>query len=339
MHTNKSHIKRINKRIKLLPVLLCVILCANAKAQRVVVNNDSLRVHFRKEKPYKVFDYYDRNHFGLDCKKLYYDEELKFYLLKWLDIDEYIEYKVEKYRKKRIELMKNDDFSVVRTKDYIKNECKLNYDSICSVPELYAEYKEKTIDWLVGEEKKRLENTKGIISFPYEVLSFHSFICYPEAYITIKQIIEKRNIPIVNQNGSINSDYIYLLRMNDPDVQKAYNKIIQNFVKTNGYAYEPNVILNNLEMLPNAYGIEKLIELYQVKIKYIPMSDGSEVRFDNEILRMLLFLLQYYKIEMNEDINIEKSSKEIIETANTLVEKLKEKEKYWMDNMPFNKNN
>jgi hypothetical protein len=131
MHTNKSHIiKHISKRISLLPVLLCVILCANAKAQRVVVNNDSLRVHFRKEKAYQVFEYYDRNHFGLDCEKLYYDEELKSYLLKWLDVDEYIEYKLEKYRKERIELMKNDDFSIVRIKDYIKNKCKLKYDSI-----------------------------------------------------------------------------------------------------------------------------------------------------------------------------------------------------------------
>jgi hypothetical protein len=35
--------------------------------------------------------------------------------------------------------------------------------------------------------------------------------------------------------------------------------------------------------------------------------------------------------------NLRKYSVEIVETANTLVEKLKEKEKYWMDNMPFNK--
>jgi hypothetical protein len=315
-------------------------------AQRVVITNDSLRVHFRKEKPYQVFEYYDRNHFGLDCEKLYYDEELKFYLLKWLDIDEYIEYKVDKYRKERIELMKDDDFSIVRVKDYIKNACKLNYDSICSIPELYAEYKEKTIEWLIEKEKERLLNEKDNIIPPDDVIYLHARISYPEAYLIIKQWEYKLRIPFIDKYGNINPYYEYLLKMNDPETQKQYDEIIKEFVKSNGYTQVPINIIETLDRIgywDNAYVVEKLIEIYQVKRKYIPME--TERSFDTDVLIRLLSLCEYnniktkysiYSIDILDEKKLKKYSKEILDTSNKLVEKLKEKEKYWMDNMPFN---
>jgi hypothetical protein len=338
MHTNNLHIIK-----KLIILTINIIIFNNIiLAQSITINNDSLRVHFRKEKPYNVFDYYDRNHFGLDCEKLYYDEELKFYLLKWLDIDEYIEYKLEKYRNERIELMKDDDFSIVRVKDYIKNECKLNYDSICSVPELYREYKEKTIEWLVEKEKERLKKDKDNMIVPYSVIFLHSWICYPEAYLIIKKWANNR--PFIDKYGNINSYYAYLLKMNDPEIQKQFDDIIKKFVETNGYSYEPLDIIKLLEGLSlrdNAYSVEKYIELLPVNRRFSLVTAEEHFVFDLYILDTLLFLFEYYGIEMKISIDkndLRKYSEEIIDAANKLVEKLKEKEKYWMENMPFNKN-
>jgi hypothetical protein len=309
-------------------------------------------MHFRKAKPYKVLEYYDKNHFGLDCEKLYYDEELKSYLLKWLDIDEYIDYKLEKY-KEDIRNSIYDDMNKLGYKNYSLNmikryidECKLNYDSICSIPELYIEYKEKTVDWLVGKEKERLLNEREKIIAPSSVISLHSWICYPEAYLIIKKWIG--NIPFINKYGDVDPYYLYLLKMNDPNIQKQYDGIIKQFVKTNGYSHNPVNIIETLDRLgywSNAYAIEKLIEIYQVKRKYIPME--TELFFDTNILIKLLFLCEYntvetkypiYSINISDEKKLKKYSKEILEAANKLVIQLKEKEKYWMDNMPFNKN-
>jgi hypothetical protein len=323
--------------------ILIVVLNNDVFAQRLIINNDSLRVHFGKEKPYKVFEYYDKNHhYNIDYKDIYYDDELKSYLLKWLDIDEYIDYKMEKYREERVILMQDDEFSIVRIKDYIINECKLNYDSICFAPEIYAKYKEKTVDWLVDQEKKQMSEQKDKLQLPNSVLDFHSFAYYPESYLIIKQFADKLNLPVVSETGSLNLYYFHLARMNDPETHTKYDKIIEEFVKTNGYSYIPNSILGNVKSLYNAYGLEKLIEIYQVKRKHIIWSDGTEGRFDSDVLFELLILLKYYyKEEISDKIdnnNMNKYSKEILEAANKLVIQLKQKEKYWMDNMPFNKN-
>ncbi|MDR1198917.1 MAG: hypothetical protein LBK94_07920 [Prevotellaceae bacterium] len=309
-------------------------------AQSIVINNDSLRVHFRKEKPYKVFEYYDKNHFGLDCEKLYYDEELKSYLLKWLDVNEYIDYKIEKYREERMILIQDDEFSTVRIKDYITNECKLNYDSICSIPELYIEYKEKTVDWLVGKEKERLLNEREKIIVPSSIIVLHAWICYPEAYLIIKKWANNR--PFIDKYGDINSYYAYLLKMNDPDTQKQCDDVIKKFVETNGYSHDPVDIIKLLEglgILGNAYSIEKYIEMLPVNRKFALVTYEENFVFDLYILDTLLDLFEYYGIEMKISIdknNLRNYSKEILEAANQLVLKLKEKEKYWMDNMPFN---
>jgi hypothetical protein len=307
-------------------------------------------MHFRKAKPYKVFEYYDKNHhYNIDYKGLYYDEELKSYLLKWLDIDAYIDYKLEKY-KEDIRNSIYDDMNKLGHKNYslnvIKryiNECKLNYDSICSIPEFYAEYKDKTIEWLVDQERKKILQNKDNIIPPDGAIYLHTRIAYSEAYIFIKQF-EKR----LNHKKNWNSYLEYLLKMNDPETQAKYDEIIKEFINTNGYSIEPINILETLDRLGywgNAYAIEKLIEIYQVKRKYIPIE--TEHFFDKDVLIKLLSMCKYnnietkypiYEIDILNEKEIRKYSKEILEAANKLVEKLKEKEKYWMDNMPFNKN-
>jgi hypothetical protein len=53
---------------------------------------------------------------------------------------------------------------------------------------------------------------------------------------------------------------------------------------------------------------------------------------------MIETMYPIYKIDILNENELRKYSKEIIEAANKLVVKLKEKEKYWMNNMPFNEN-
>jgi hypothetical protein len=144
--------------------------------------------------------------------------------------------------------------------------------------------------------------------------------------------------------------FFYLLKMNDPEAQKKQDEIIQKFIRTNGHSHDPIDIISNLRtlsLMDNAYSIEKLIEISKVNILYVPMSDGTESSFDTDVLIELLILCEYnkietkypiYKIDILNEKELRKYSEEIIEAANKLVVKLKEKEQYWMDNMPFNKN-
>lgn len=97
------------KKILILFLYLFPIALYNVNAQRIIVNNDSLRIHFRNEPPHKVLEYYSKNWIHvIDYKALYYDEELKNYLMQWLDKEVIVDFSINNLRKQMSERFNYD---------------------------------------------------------------------------------------------------------------------------------------------------------------------------------------------------------------------------------------
>jgi len=328
-------------------MLLLMIIINGIQAQRLTITNDSLRNHFRRESPYEVFEYYLKGFdILIDYESLYYDEEMKSYLMKWLDEDEILADLLNRRRKtfnERFNYDKKEKISF--TEDYIK-EHKLNFDSICSDTTLLNMYTEMAISEFIDRNRDRYLKNKHVLLIDFGVLLFHARIVYPEAYKKVKQLWYNQNKQIVTKSQDFNTLFICLLKMNDPEAQSEFDKIIADFVKTNGESFDGTFLLANVVAVGNAYAKKKLIELLSVYKKFQFISDGADIPFDGRIYGMLRDLLKYNQIETTafeisyktpeEYIKEMRKQKEnVVEATNRLIKKIEKSEEYWMVNMPF----
>jgi hypothetical protein len=328
---------------KMILILHFLAIVCSIHAQRIIVTNDSLRAHFQKEKPYEVYDYYiKRFEDKLDYKSLYYDLELKNYLMKWLDIDEYIDYKVDKSKKDLYQRLEyRPESKIAYVKDYIIRELKLNYDSIASDTSLIKFYLDQGVSEYGNDYKKDLLKKKEDILPPGEVLWFHAKIAYPESYKLIKEWWYDQNKQLFIDDYDITNLVISLIMMNDPEVQARYDEIIKRLFKSDWHPFLGTGIIETLRYVSNAYAVKKIIELLPIKKEIVVMSDGSTDPFDYLTFKLLRQFMIQNRIEDNpfQSINtieeMRANTDKIIEAAGRLIKKMEEEEKYWMENIPF----
>ena len=329
---------------KIMLILIAIALSLNiANGQRIIINNDSLINHFRIEPPYEALRYYTRSHYkNIDYKALYYDEEMKNYLLKWLDKDVTIEYILEGYRDNFSERFKNDENDKISfVRDFMYRELKLDFDSVCIDSTKIEYYTDLAVNAVLKYNKQSMLETNELSLLPDDdVLLLHSKIVYPEAYLKIKQLWKKEK--------KKNNLFYFLLRMNDPEAQAMFDRIIKENVD-NPNNYTPYNLFVDLEYMYNAYSIKKLIELSSVTEEYAYLAGYDKTFYkplDILILELLINKLKQSNIKIDNlqfDYKNEKKyikqmrnrKKEIISATKQIIEKLESEEQYWMENIPF----
>jgi len=332
---------------KTVQFIVLFMLTSSIQSQNYV---NALRIYFQNEKPYDAYDFYYKNQTRFskeDYKLLYYDKEMKNYLLKWLNQEQILDYKTSYYKKT---LSKFKDKSYESTvKDYITSTFKLNADSIRADAALWELYTDSVINSYVDRWKtsllKRKEEEKRDMLPDEGVLYLHAMIVYPESYKIIKDWWYQYDKPIAEGRIDFDNLLMFLLLMNDPEAQSEFDKIVRKYVQTNGEVHADNYsfgFINCFELVNNAYGIKKMVELLPVQTKMPGLSSRegtSYVPFDYRIYNLLAMVFNKYGINtaglFNDISTMRKNKDEIIRLANQLIQKLEEDEKYWMENMPF----
>jgi hypothetical protein len=231
----------------------------------------------------------------------------------------------------------------------VENHLKINYDTISSDTLLINLYFNQAIKKWEDEQKKELLTSEKELLPPWGILYIHSKTAYPESYEKLKELWEKHNKLIKCTNfGRFCDLFIASLMMNDAETQIDMNAIINKFVETNGEAGsedENRELVSCLGNIENAYSLKKLIEILPIQKKIAGLSGTDGTSYEpldyftyNEIKK--IFMKNYIDVSFF-SYNINKTRKnknKIINAAQLLIKKLEQKEKYWMDNMPFNKN-
>ena len=336
-----------NRTKFIIPFLLLIV--SSVQAQRFVITIDSLRDHFRRDSPIEVYDYYENKREFIfpefDYKALYYDQEMKNYLMTWLDPVVWVDYMVFSYKKKIVQMFEyrlESKESFIRY--YVENNLKLKYDSIRQDTSIVKIYFHQALEKKSQEEKELLLKGKEKILPPWTVLSLHSRIAYPESYKKIKELWYQQNKSMVVDKFERFSDlFKALLIMNDPEVQVKINQLVKEMLHTSKNGENKCLsILSSLGQVENAYAIKKLIEILPIQeeiaglasmegISYVPMDD-----FTYDKLKMIF---RHYNLEtsyFSYDVKQNRKNKtKIVEVAKQLIKELEEKERYWMENMPF----
>ena len=341
------------KKILILFLYLFPIALYNVNAQRIIVNNDSLRIHFRNEPPHKVLEYYSKNWIHvIDYKALYYDEELKNYLMQWLDKEVIVDFSINNLRKQMSERFNYDKNTKKQfLMEYLYSELRIDYDSICTDTVKLNFYLEEAINSLLKYNKKAMfEQKLGINLFiPDAVLVLHSQIVYIEAYTKIKQWWYENNKETITENGRISKLFYHLLLMNDSEAHSIFDKIIKDIVDKKSDYDVYNVYIQLTEGRQNAYFIKKLLELLSVKIEFEYLAGYEatyykplDILIYNEFKQIFnaynigMDIFNFpYKTEKEYTKEIRKRKNIIIERTQELIQKLEAEEQYWMENMPF----
>jgi hypothetical protein len=337
------------KTIRLITLLFAIAI-NYAQAQSVVVTNDSLKIHFQKEESFKVYDYLASGEWDIDYKILYYDKEMKNYLMTWFDITVWIDYEIFIYKRNLLQqftYFPDDKENFI--KSYVENNLEINYSTISNDTLLINLYFNHAIKKWENEQKEDLLKREKELLPPWGILYIHSKIAYPESYERLKELWNKHNKLIKCTNfGRFCDLFISLLMLNDAEAQTDMDKIINKFVETKGEieSEDENIeIVSCLGNIENAYSLKKLIEILplQKNVAGLSGTDGtSYVPLDyfiyNEIKKIFMkngIDVSFFSHNINQT---RKNKNKIINTAQELIKKIEEKEKYWMDNMPFNKN-
>ena len=331
-------------KTKIVLVLNLLMMISSVYAQRVMITNDSLRNHFRNEELYEVYDYYQRRFDdNLDYKALYYDQEMKDYLMKWLDPDVWIDYKLFLYKKElyqRFNYRPESRESFINY--YVENDLKLKYDSIRSDTSLVNLYLNQAIEKRINEERNMMTKKKSDIIPPQGVLYLHSRVAYPEFYKIIKQWWYQQDKQVFLNDYDITEIMICLLALNDPEAQSIFNNVLKRFFTSDWHPFFGTGTLESLRFVSNAYAVKKLLEILPVKKEIVTTSDGSTEPFDKLTYKLLRQFMIEHNLEnnpfqsINDDITeMRKNQDKIIEASERLIKKMEQEEKYWMDNMPF----
>ena len=256
-----------NMKTKFITYAALLVISTNVYSQRTVITNDSLRVHFQNEKPHEVYIYYQKRRFNdiIDYKALYYDHELKGYLMKWLEPDTWIDYELFLRKKELYQFEPDQKESLIRY--YVENNLKLKYDSIKQDTSLVNFYLNQAIEKIVYEKEKEMIKKKSNIIPDIDVLFLHARIAYPESYRIIKQWWYKQQKITSRYDGYMTNVFISLLMMNDPDAQLLFNKEIIKLSNSQWPDLFGIGINECLSYLSNAYAVQKLIEILSVTKK------------------------------------------------------------------------
>lgn len=328
-------------------------------SQPSIINNDSiLQNYIKNSSAYDVFYYYEnmslkkRVNVHFDFKEAYYNEKLKFYLLKLLDENEYLEYQLEKYKIEQKKKLSKDSvlYDEAEARYWLgqylqkqESEHIISIDSILASPNLYNNYINLTLEWILRE--KREKTAKAML--PDEVLFFHSQIAYPEFYNKMQEWIIEYNIDIMT-GSFINHTYTYLLYLNEPKALEKFSEVVDTFIRSKGKKYIPAQILGLLENMRSPFAIEQLVKLTNERFNIVLMSDNESISIESYTLYILATMWDSENKNLVDNIDysnlfkdsafLKKHKKEIIRKAFILKQRYKEEQEYWMENMPFNNN-
>jgi hypothetical protein len=202
-----------------------------AYSQRIIITNDSLWNHFKKESANEVLAYFIKNFdLSLDLKEAYYDKTLKDSLLRWLDEDVIIKQKINQHKEYLLENFGGEKKKTF-TQNYVSYDLKLNFDSIYSDSTLYQSYYNQAILASLDRYQKTSLDKQNELLPPYQVLDLHSLIVYPEAYKKIKYWW------YLNNKEEKSLLYQCMLKMNDPEAKLFCDKRLKEFMQSEDQAY------------------------------------------------------------------------------------------------------
>jgi len=341
----KSSITSISKieMKKIITFCALTLLFANgARAQKYSeeISTDSLLRMFRRDSPFKVLREFRSENFS-DYKGAYNNEELKSYLLKWLSKEEYRTYQINQDIK---ELTNNTDFikRLIRFKLVDQNHEAWS-DSIIQTPALYEKYRDSV---LIEESNRYKKSTKLETSYPPEkAIWFHSQVAYPESYVIIRQWWIEMGKPVLVKNfTSFDNYFLALVKMRDPEAIQLANREVKKFLQSKGQSADPMDFVRFIGQNKNPYGVEKILELLPVAVKFLTISDEPMEQFNCIAIGMLSERLYLNAIPINAPVKRNSTCEEQLkhvaafkEAAQKLIKKYQEDEKYWMDNMPYRK--
>jgi hypothetical protein len=346
--------------VSLLIFFLLVIYQINAIAQQKSlrpnynITADSLLVLFSKMKPFEVFEYV--NILRIDYFDCYQNEELRKYLLKWIDKETYIEHRINSSIKIVFDERNIDD----KIKNWLINKgFESHIDSVLNDNKLHALYLDSIINEYKSTSHKRLSQ-QGCSLHP-SALNFHARLKLPEAY----DVINKYWVADGKTQQSIY--FNVMLSMQDPEAVEIANNYIENAIENNDLQ-ELKHILGNMAN-NNYYGnytVDWKIKLLRVTIKTSygmlsgdlpfkipfnicvldPFTDSFFSRTDNEVVLGILNKLfnpidKIYRMKEKEfniiSQEITNNLEEFKRATYPLKEKMIESERYWKENMPYNK--
>jgi len=293
-------------------------------------SNDSILKMFQSMTPFQVLEKFIFI-YNIDYKNLYNDVRLKPYFMKWLDNATCIQYEIANYKLS----IENDPKIIKREILYhlIKQKKKKYLDTITN--DLYSRYKDSIIFLMVDEFSKQSAMVKNPI--PEMAISFHSHLAYPESYKIIK------NWWIEAKKDTSYSLFFPLLRMEDPEAQRIFDKIVQKCIDSNGENSDLMWIRSVITYLRNSYAISKSLELLSVNKKFQIFSDDViRTPFNYEILNFVKELIFYNFIEIDKSVNrmdfdekLFKNKDKILPSANLLMKKLDQDNLYWKKNIQY----
>jgi len=329
-------------RIVLIQFVLIVFFASSIKAQKYSreISPDSLLKMFQSDPPFDVLQKFRASDFK-DYKGAYYNKELKPYLLKWLDKEEYWNYSVEQ----GVQNFTNNPEAIKNAIKYklTKKTHASWLDSIYNSPTLLQKYRDSVIAEKIDIYKTALKKQTSYP--PYDAIWFHSQVAYPESYSIIKQWWIDQGKPVLTKNNTpFNTYFLALVKMRDPEAIQLADKEVKKFVQSNGKSATPIEFMSFIGQNQTPFGIAMLLETLSVNVKFPYFPDYPMEQFNCMAIGMLEEQLYLNSIPINAPIKRTSTCEERLkhvkafkDAAQLLIKKYQEEEKYWMDNMPYKK--
>jgi hypothetical protein len=314
------------------------------KGAKITLSRDSILKLFKTEHPFRVQQLiYDSEYYNMDFKALYYDKELKPYFLKWLDVKEYSKLILEKKSKDFTNQLSDTTFLKSEVRSYLYKQYKDNIaDSIIKTPGYYVKYKSNA---MLSRSEFYKEEGKNEIYYP--PMNFFTFLKYPESYSIIKKWYNNDDIDSHTKNELYNA----LLKFNDPEALQKLDKVINEFIRTNGKSSNSLEILRIFKDTRTSHVTQKAIDALSVTdlVDYIesfppipPAPFNCLLLKDCIIPRLISNKILNSVPNCNDKRNdcacILLHLQQIKLNAKKLVLKLQKDEEYWMSYLPFYKN-
>jgi hypothetical protein len=179
------------------------------------IKSDSLLKLFKMMEPFEVLD---KIYVGyIDVKDCYYNEEVKPYLLKWLDKEAYFEYLNKDYIK--LAFINDRECSISKIKGWLNQHNQGHLiDTVMKTPELFKVYLDSVIDDVTKYKRKSFFQNGGRL--PGQAIYFHALLKLPESYEILRRYWKE-------DGGKINSKYFdAMLAMHDPEAISKYNSYL-----------------------------------------------------------------------------------------------------------------
>lgn len=322
---------------------------------RPTISGDSLLVKFKTMNAFDVLDNTDLS--KVDIYDCYHHEELKPYLLIWLNKEAYFEHDNQQYIKRAFD----NDYKVYKVKGWLSNRNQKNMiDTVMNNPPLFQVYLDSVINATTIYMKELY--FKNGSKLPSKILDFHAKVKFPEAHAIINKYWKEDGSTVI-------SDYFnVMLAMHDPEAVAEYTNFVDRAIKNvNLTALNGIRTKANYEYLYGSYAVELKLRLLTVKqrishsfssfpegpfdspynIDFLsPLSDRCFQYSQNATVLKILNALyspidKIYSLTYGE---LEQYSNEIIQNIvefKNAVEPYKdsliEEELFWKKNMPFYK--